>query len=127
MSNLNPAELYAKADAAGQAAAAAIAPVPMTVFDADLAGKPVPGGKSYYVSEGACGFGFVKIRPAKGAFVNYCKANKLGFKAYGGGYEIGARVRPFTQSVERNDAYARAFAKVLSEAGINAYGYSRLD
>lgn len=127
MRNPSPAELHALADAAGKAAAAAVNPVPMVVGDADLAGNFVPGGKKYFVSEGACGFGWITIHPARGAFVNYLKKNKIGSKNYGGGYYVPARPAGFTQSIARNEAYAYAYAKVLNEAGIKAYGHSRLD
>lgn len=80
---------------------------------------------TYYEEEGLCGFAWVKIRPARGKFVNYLKQLGIGRKSYEGGYDI--RVSEFGQSYERKEAYARAFAKVLNDNGINAIPMSRLD
>jgi hypothetical protein len=116
--------LWSKADAAGLAAAAAVTPVPMVVAEADVFGGPLPGGKSWCVSEGACGFGWVTFK-ANTAFGKWAKRTG---KARSN-YPSGLRVSPsmFTQSLARNEAYAYAFAKVLTEAGITAYGNSRMD
>lgn len=81
--------------------------------------------KKTYILEGLCGFAWVNISPARGAFVNWLKAQEIGSKGYYGGYEIW--VREFGQSVDRKAAFAGAFAKVLNKYGIDAYGQSRLD
>jgi hypothetical protein len=36
-------------------------------------------------------------------------------------------VRDFNQSLQKKEAYAYAFAKVLNQAGINAHVESRMD
>jgi hypothetical protein len=122
------ARIYKEADAAGHEAATTVVPTPMIV------GTPTtPLGndidftkKTYFVEGGACGFAWVKIFPARGAFVNYLKSIKVGStNGYEGGYDVW--VSGFGQSVTRKEAYAQAFAAVLRKYGINAYGQSRLD
>lgn len=81
--------------------------------------------KKTYILDGLCGFAWVNISPARGAFVNYLKSRQVGSKGYYGGYEIW--VREFGQSVDRKTAFARAFADVLNKYGINASIGSRLD
>ena len=81
--------------------------------------------KKTYILDGLCGFAWVNISPARGAFVNYLKSRGVGSKGYYGGYEIW--VREFGQSVDRKTAFARAFADVLAKYGINASIGSRLD
>jgi len=81
--------------------------------------------KKTYILDGLCGFAWVNISPARGAFVNYLKSREVGSKGYYGGYEIW--VREFGQSVDRKTAFARAFADVLNKYGINASIGSRLD
>jgi len=111
--------LYAKARAAGLAAAGASVPTPMVVSETG------GSGRSWYVSEGACGFAWVTVRPGNSPFANYLKKAGLGSPAYGGGTQIW--VSEFNQSVARKEAYANAFAEVLREAGLKAYAGSRLD
>jgi hypothetical protein len=81
--------------------------------------------KQTYILDGLCGFAWVKISPARGAFVNYLKSREIGRKGYYGGYHIW--VREFGQSVDRKSAFAQAFADVLNKYGITAYAESRLD
>ena len=124
----NPASaLYAKAHAAGMAAGNACVPVPMVVLHrADPLNDNSPVVKRYApVMGGVCGFAWIKVRPARGSFYDYCKANGLGMKDYDGGWSIWAR--EFGQSMECKEAYAYAFAGVLNEAGIKAYPMSRMD
>ena len=119
-------QLEAEAHAAGLEAATDCAPTPMTVFEADgLSSDPKPGGKSWFVADGVCGVAWVNIRPARGAFVNYLKKKKKGHKSYTGGWDYW--VSEFGQSYERKMAYARAFAKVLNDAGLKTYPMGRLD
>jgi hypothetical protein len=81
--------------------------------------------KKTYILDGLCGFAWINISPARGAFVNYLKSRQVGSKGYYGGYEIW--VREFGQSVDRKTAFARAFCDVLHKHGINASVGSRLD
>lgn len=119
--------LYEKALAAGIAAGEAAIPTPMIVgtpttffgSDVDLSQK------TYYVPDGPCGFAWVNIRPGTSSFARWLVKNGVARKAYGGGVSIS--VRRFGQSLIRKEAFAYAAARVFSEAGITAYGQSRID
>ena len=121
------ARIYKEAYEAGIIAGKEAIPTPMIV------GQPTtPLGndidfkkQTYFVAEGACGFAWVTIAPARGAFVNYLKSINAGYKGYYGGYQVS--VREFGQSITRKEAFAGAFAKVLNSYGINAFAESRLD
>jgi hypothetical protein len=117
--------LWAQAMAAGMAAGNAAAPVPMVVAQADIFGKPLPDAKRYFVPDGVCGFAWVKVRPGNSPFANWGKKKGLLKSAYGGGVQYW--VGEFGQSMQRKEAFASAMAKVLSDAGINAYADSRMD
>lgn len=120
------AALFAKADAAGKAAAVANVPTPMIVSEhANPLNDASPVKNSWFVADGACGFAWVIVRPGNCSFANWLKKNAGARPAYYGGTEYW--IRDYGQSVERKEAYARAFAKVVSEAGIKAYADSRLD
>ncbi len=109
-----PEEIYAEAHAAGLAAANQCVPVPMFVQGYK---EPIMGG--------VCGFAWVKIRPATGAFVNYLKKQGIGHKGYGGGYHMW--ISDFNQSMTLKEAYGAAFASVLCDHGLNAFVQSRMD
>ena len=82
--------------------------------------------QTYFVEGGVCGFAWVKIRPARGKFVQFLKDKEIGSKDnYEGGYTIWCH--EFGQSLTRKEAFVQAFAKVLREYGIDAYGQSRID
>jgi len=115
---MNPRELFEQAYEAGVAAMNNCQPTPMTVVDR-------MSGQKWHVSEGACGFAWVKIKPARGAFVNWLKANDIGHRGYPTGYDYW--VSEGGQSIERKTAFARAFAGVLRNAGLNAHAESRMD
>lgn len=110
--------LYETAHAAGMAAGYGSTPNPMVV--SEVGGE----GKSWYVSEGACGFAWVTIKGTT-PFARWAKGAKKASKAYPTGYWFW--VSEFGQSVDRKEKYARAFAKVLNEHGIEAFANSRLD
>ena len=115
--------LWSAADAAGRKAAAEAVCTPMVVGEVDP--RTGIGRVIDIVEDGVCGFAYIKIRPARGAFVNWLKARNIGHKAYGGGYEIS--IHDYNQSMTRKSAHARAAAEVLCRAGIEATSYSRLD
>jgi len=92
------------------------------------------GGREYYCSGGPCGFAWVTVRPARGKFVAWCKSQRLGSGAYGGGWQLWSsscvnesRDAQYGQSMQLKEAACRAFAKVLVENGLNAYAGSRMD
>lgn len=76
-----------------------------------------------------CGFAWVKVFPARGPFITWCKKNGHGSNGYGGGWEFWySKLHDIpTQSVTVHEIACNAFAKVLKEAGIAAYSGSRLD
>lgn len=124
--NARWAELARKAREAGEAALAAATPTPMIVEQRiDPLDDESRVTKQWYVPQGACGFAWVTIRPGNSSFAIWAKNNLGARKAYRGGVEIW--VHQGDQSVELKEAYARAFAQVLREAGIKAYAQSRLD
>ena len=138
--------LLADAHRAGKLAMEAATPTPMVVYEADgLTDEPKPGGKEWYVPQGACGFAWVTLRPATTPLARHIRKTRFelgsGFgtydrsvkeadggswgKGYYGGYQFW--VWGGGQSVELKSAYATAYAEVLEAAGYNAYAQSRLD
>ena len=119
--------LFNKAHAAGMAAGEAVRPVPMQVVQRlHPLDDSSPVVKVYEpVMDGVCGFAWVNIRPGNSSFANWLRKQGKGHKGYYGGWEywVGA----FNQSLERKMAYADAFARILEEAGIQAYPGSRMD
>ena len=78
----------------------------------------------------ACGFGWVIIRPARGALVNTLKTRKLGMKSSEGGWRVSSnQIFPdfYGQSVTVKYNAAAAFAQVLCDAGFDATAFDRLD
>ena len=123
-----PATVYADAHAQGVKAGNACSPTPMIVGTPTTPlGNDIDYEKDvHYVSDGACGFAWVNIKPARGKFVKFLKDNNIGRKdSYYGGYTVW--VSGFGQSLDRKTAYARAFADVLTTNGIKAYSMSRMD
>ena len=122
----NFSELYKKAHAAGVHAADGHTPTPMlvgeptTLFGSELNyAKPV-----HYVPQGVCGFAWVNFK-GNTAWGKWAKKFKVAKPAYGGGLQIWVSL--YGQSMEKKEAYAHAFAKVLNEAGVQAYPGSRMD
>jgi len=85
----------------------------MIVGEAEgLSDKFKEDGKKWYVSEGVCGFGWVNVRPGTSSLARWLKREKRATKAYRGGVNVYS---PLGQSLERNRAWARAFASTLRE------------
>ena len=84
-----------------------------------------PVKKQYFVSEGACGFAWVTVKPANSAFAKWLVRNNHGRVSSEGGVKIW--ISEHNQSVDRKSAHAYSLAQVLVEAGIRAYSDSRLD
>jgi len=116
---------YASATRAAEKAAhealVKASPAPIVV----TGGVPGEEPKSWYVSEGACGFAWITVKPGTSSFARWLVKNKGARAAYYGGVEIW--VHEGGQSVDRKTAYARAYAKTLTEAGLPATYGSRLD
>ena len=118
--------LFAQAHTAGIAAGKAAVPQAMIVSEHE---NPLDDNsavrKQWYVDDGVCGFAWVVIRPGTSSFARWLVKRKLAGKHYRGG--ISVWVSQFGQSMTRKQAYASAFAKVLTDAGVKAYSDSRMD
>jgi hypothetical protein len=120
------AAIFAKAYAAGLAAGNAVTPIPMLVQEhANPLNDASPVKKSWVVPDGVCGFAWVVIKPATTAFAKWLKATGKASAAYGGGLQVW--VGEFNQSLTKKEAFAGAFARVLTDAGFKAYSQSRMD
>lgn len=105
-------------------------PAPMAVYETvGLSDAPKPGGSSWYVSEGVCGFAWVTIHPATSSFARWLSKEKIGYKAYTGGWQIPMHyfVGQMGQSMERAEAAAYAVANLLCREGIDTHASSRMD
>lgn len=85
-----------------------------------------------------CGFAWVRVNPARGPFVNWCRAEagkatdsaerrRYGARAWDRGWEFWCTGFASTQSISVHQAAAVAFADVLMGAGLVASVGSRLD
>ena len=81
-----------------------------------------------------CGFANVKVRPAKGKFVNFLKRQGIGDIAYKGGwrisyYDIMPKSHPWrmTQSMSIKEIGCDAFANALESFGLDCISESRAD
>ena len=127
MSKVACEKLLEKAHLMGMDTGRSVGLTPMVVgTPTELFGNEIDWDKStYHVSDGVCGFAGVVIKPARGKFVSYLKSLGMGYKHYYGGWYVS--VREFGQSMTRKEAYADAFAKVLTEEGMSCYVDSRMD
>lgn len=121
---------WAKAQAAGRLAAEASVPTPMVVSEADgLSDRPKPGGKSWYVSEGVCGFAWIVVKPGTSSLARWLKKEGLASKHYYGG--VSHWISGYGQSMTRKEAHARAMVEVLREElpeyADGIYSGSRMD
>lgn len=120
-------ELYSLAHDAGCRAVETATVIPMVV---NLHSDPFNDNskivKNWIVNDGVAGFAWITVRPANSKFANYLKKNGLGkTDSYSGGCKIW--VSGYGQSMQKKEAYAQGFAKVLSDHGIRAYADSRMD
>ena len=120
-------KIYKLAHLAGVEAAAASVPVPMHVVQrANPLDDSSPIVKRYEpVMDGVCGFASVHTNPGNSSFALWAVQNHGWSKAYRGGVSLW--VSDYGQSMTRKEAYARAFAGVLQDNGINAHAESRMD
>jgi hypothetical protein len=118
------ADAVRKAEAAGRKALEECTPQPMGVVEPST-------GKQWHVPEGMCGFAWVTVTPGNSSLAHYLKREHGWEKAYRGG--VQRWVSEGGQSIERKEAFASAFAKVMREEltgrvpGVNIYAGSRLD
>ncbi len=109
--------LHANAHRAGMAALNAAAPHPMVV-------QSNATRQQWFVPDGVCGFAWIEFR-GNTAWGRWAKKSGVASKHYPKGLSIW--VSEGGQSMERKEAYARAYADVLRAAGIEAYAGSRMD
>ena len=107
--------IYREASEAGEAACNSAIPRPMIVNG---------DGTLYYVSEGLCGFAWIRFSGTT-PFARWAKKMGYASKAYPKGMQVW--VHSGGQSIARKEAYAHAFAAVLKKHGIECYADSRLD
>jgi len=123
---INPSDLYQSAHAAGVAAVESTIVRPMIVrWCNDPVSFTGDAVQEYIVDDGVCGFANVIVKPANSAFAKYLKDNHGAYKSYYGGVSLS--INDYNQSLQKKEAYATAFAGVLTDAGINAYVDSRMD
>jgi hypothetical protein len=86
----------------------------------------------YILDDYPCGFSWVNVYPANKGNTSLGKEERrvlesAGFRKndYEKSYQLW--VSDFNQSMQKKEAYADAFAKVLRENGIRAYSGSRMD
>jgi len=124
------ARLIQAAHEAGVAAAEAHQPRAMVVGHAkSLFGNEIDRSKpTYVVPGGVCGFAWVNIKPGNCKLANWMKKNKFARPdSYYGGVTV--RVAGYGQSMEKKEAYGRAYAEVIQNSGEvkSAYMSSRMD
>lgn len=126
MPNENYADLVAKAHAAGMVALDAAKPTPMVVGQAkSLFSNEIDySKKTYYEPDGVCGFAWIHFA-GNTPFGRWAKKSGVAREDYPKGLCVW--VREGDQSMQRKEAYAQAYAKVLTEAGIDCYAASRMD
>ena len=118
------APIYTEARTAGIAAGIAARPTPMHIVEADAFGRPLPGAIVHRENEGPCGFAWVSFK-GNTPFGRWAKKQGISRAGYPSGQEIACH--EFNQSLERKEAYANAFAKVLTSYGIACHAGSRMD
>jgi len=142
METVDAIKIFDKAMQAGEDALKACTPIPMIVEQHEnMADDHSPVSQAYHVPDGVCGFAWINIKltntPSR-QFINALKKAELAtadinsfrdapFKksSYYGGYLYW--VRQGNQSMQKKEAFAHAFAKVLINEGIEARTGSRMD
>ena len=123
---MNEHSIYQEAHYKGNAAVEMTTVTPMVVQQrANPLNDDSQLVREYFVADGVCGFASVNVKPANCKFAKFLITNGLGRKGYGGG--VSMSIRDFNQSLQKKEAYAHAFAKVLRDNGINAWSESRMD
>ncbi len=107
---------YANAVKAGLMAGSDTQPTPMIVGQAKslYSNEIDETKKSYYVSDGVCGFAWIIVKPGTSRFARWLK--KMGYArpdSYYGGVSIW--ISEYNQSMARKEAHAAAMAKALKD------------
>ena len=122
--------LHESADQAGRNAVKELQVVPMVVGEETYPFSGVMDNTKprHFVADGVCGFAWVNIKPGNSKFANWLKKNRIARSdSYYGGVTVW--VSDYNQSMQKKDAYARAYAEVIRAAGVvkSCYAMSRLD
>lgn len=124
-----------KADVAGREAVSKLKVIPMIVGEAkSLFSNEIDYSKpTEYVADGVCGFAWVNVYPEFKGNTKLGKEERKVLEAAGfekdwdSNKKYSKWISDFNQSLQKKETYARAFAKVLSDNGINSYAQSRMD
>lgn len=127
--------ILGEADVAGQEAVSKLKVIPMIVGEGkSLFSNEIDYSKPVeYVADGVCGFAWVNVYPEFKGNTTLGKAERkvLDAAGFSKDWENTKRfylwIRDYNQSLQKKETYARAFAKVLSDNGIDAYAQSRMD
>lgn len=123
---LKPEQIYMQAHNAGNAAVSQAKIAPMVVSEhANPLDDNSPIRRQWYVEDGVCGFASVIVKPANSRFAKFLIGEGLARKHYYGG--VSMSVHAYNQSLQKKEAYANAFARVLSDNGIRCYVDIRMD
>jgi hypothetical protein len=121
------------ANEAGKAAVETARVVPMVVGqETSLFSGVMDPATMEYVSDGVCGFAWLNVYPANKGNTRLGKEERAVLEANGfrkNEYEKCYQlwISAYNQSMQKKEAYASAFAKVLRDNGIRAYSGSRMD
>lgn len=130
---LHLSTILAEAHEAGMLALNGATPTPMVVREANvITGAPLATGRSYFVEGGACGFAWVNVYRYAGEKIR--KNSVIGKALLRAGVRRSEYEKCFQvwvseggQSMQRKEAYAAAYARVLEVYGFSAYAGSRMD
>jgi hypothetical protein len=119
------ASIHQQAHEAGMAAveSAQVAPMIVGSPSTPLGNDIDPKQRVYYVADGVCGFAWIVVKGNDGFGRWACKQGiaRDGYKCK------MIWVSQFNQSMQKKEAYASAYAKVVRDAGYSAYSESRMD
>jgi len=123
-----------KADTAGRSAVEKLQVIPMIVGQETgfFSGKIDYSKPTEYVADGVCGFAWVDVYPEYKGNTRLGKDERRilennGFKKRFEGKTYYKWVSDYNQSMQKKEAYARAFAEILRDNGVKAYSGSKLD
>lgn len=123
-----------EAHQAGVAAVEQLKVVPMIVGEETsfFSGKLDYSKPTYFVEDGVCGFAWVNVYPANKGNTKLGKEERKLLETAGfrkNDYERCHQlwISSYNQSMQKKEAYAGAYAKVLRDYGFRAYSGSRLD
>jgi len=114
-------KLYQVANARGLKASIEVKTSPVSLSDGNI------------MPDGLCGFAWVLLPDGRKGFARWIIKNELGNTRGGGGVWISSKVdrkslpTASSQSMDRNEAYAVAFSKVLKANGVDSFTESSLD